>query len=160
MYNIDSRALRSQIGISIIPSGKTEENVEDRITYYFNIITDMLVGALNSKQKQIVHAIDEQFERFPDDDVLPFFSEILDYELRDIKKQFFFAGFDPRLKFKLVSRDIPRSNFKAWGIAMDLEATMVSMAESAELEGKSEEVIDAVNENPTIEQLSQLYDYK
>jgi hypothetical protein len=160
MYNIDNRGLRSAIGISLVPSIKKEEKLEDRITFYFTIALDMIVGALNSSSKDIATALDEQFERFPNDDALPLLGEILDEELRNIKKQFILAGFDQRLQYKLVSRELPRSTIKIFGIAMDLEATVSSLTGNEYNHEKHiSSTSEAVSENPTIEQLAELFDY-
>lgn len=158
MYNIDNRSLRSALEVSIIPELKEKDDTRDKLTYYFNLTLEMLVGAMNSKHKHISDAIDEQFERFPDDKVLPFLGEVISEELRYIKKQFILAGFDSRLKYKLITRILPRTTIKLYAIGMDLEATVVSMAEESEPEEL--DISDVISDNPTYEQLSAIYGSK
>ena len=155
MYNIDNRSLRSALEVSLIPEFKETDNTRDRLTYYFNLALEMLVGAMNSKHKNIADALDEQYERFPDDKVLPFIGEVLAEELRYIKKQFILAGFDPRLKYKLISRTIPRTTIKLHAIGMDLEATVENMGDEPEQE--EIDISDVISENPTYEQLAAVF---
>lgn len=155
MYNFDRRGLEMAITIGLIPSFKQEENQGDQVTYYFNLMLDMLVGAMNSKDRNIDNAIEEQLNRFPDDIKLPFLSEIMYNELVEIKRQFISAGFDNRLKYKLVSREVGR--YKFYGISMDLDETFLCMCDNELTNPETEtDLANIVAAEPTIEQLNAL----
>lgn len=156
MYNIDRRGLEAAITIGLIPSMKKEEDQGDQVTYYFNISLDMLVGALNSKHRNLDDAVEEQLSRFPDDIQLPFLSEIIYNELVEVKRQFISAGFDNRLKYKLVTREVGR--YKFYGIVMDLDETFLDMCDK-ELTEPTDDVSNAVAAEPTIEQLNALVNW-
>lgn len=158
MYNIDRRGLEAAITIGLIPSFKKEDDSGDQVTYYFNLCLDMIVGALNSSTRNLDDAIEEQLDRFPEDIKLPFLSEIIYDELIDIKRQFISAGFDNRLKYKLVTREVGR--YKFYGIAMDLDETFLAMA-AKELEPTSPDdgLANIVAAEPTLEQLNALVNW-
>lgn len=157
MYNIDRRGLEAAITIGLIPSIKKEDDSGDQVTYYFNLCLDMIVGALNSSTRNLDDAIQEQLDRFPDDLKLPFLSEIIYAELVDIKRQFITAGFDNRLKYKLVTREVGR--YKYYGIAMDLDETFLAMCASELHDPTTDEVANIVAAEPTIEQLNALLNW-
>ncbi|QBZ70860.1 hypothetical protein pETSU_279 [Edwardsiella phage pEt-SU] len=157
MYNIDRRGLESAITIGLIPSFKKEDDSGDQVTYYFNLCLDMIIGALNSTTRNLDDAIEEQLDRFPEDIKLPFLTEIIYNELVDIKRQFISAGFDNRLKYKLVSREVGR--YKFYGIAMDLDETFLTMCAN-ELENPVEDSgANIVAAEPTIEQLNEILNW-
>lgn len=158
MYNIDRRGLEAAITIGLIPSFKKEDDSGDQVTYYFNLCLDMIVGALNSSIRNLDDAIEEQLDRFPEDIKLPFLSEIIYDELVDIKRQFISAGFDNRLKYKLVTREVGR--YKFYGIAMDLDETFLAMC-AKELEPASPDdgLANIVAAEPTLEQLNALVNW-
>lgn len=157
MYNIDRRGLEAAITIGLIPSIKKEDDSGDQVTYYFNLCLDMIVGALNSSTRNLDDAIQEQLDRFPDDLKLPFLSEIIYAELVDIKRQFITAGFDNRLKYKLVTREVGR--YKYYGIAMDLDETFLVMCASELHDPTTDEMANIVAAEPTIEQLNALLNW-
>lgn len=158
MFNIDRRGLEAAITIGLIPSINKEEDKGDQVTYYFNLCLDMLVGAMNSTKRNIDDAIEEQLDRFPEDQKLPFLSEIIYNELIDIKRQFISAGFDNRLKYKLVTREAGR--YKFYGIAMDLDETYLSMCGNELYNpGPEDSVANIVAAEPTIEQLNALQNW-
>lgn len=156
MFNIDKRGLMSQITLALIPSFKEEDNQEDSVTYYFNVILDVVVGAMNSKFRNIDDAIEEQFDLLEKDVRLYLMAEVIRELLIDIKRQFIAAGFDQRLKYKLVTRQVGRTKF--YGLAMDLDATAEAIAWKPEAV-EEETIAEAVSEEPTLEQLSQIYNW-
>lgn len=157
MYNIDRRGLETAITIGLIPSINKEDDSGDQITYYFNLCLDMIVGALNSSIRNLDDAIQEQLDRFPDDLKLPFLSEIIYNELVDIKRQFISAGFDNRLKYKLVTREVGR--YKYYGIAMDLDETFLQMCCNEKDRQEDDSMVNIVAAEPTIEQLNALLNW-
>lgn len=158
MYNFDRRGLEMAITIGLIPSFKQEENQGDQVTYYFNLMLDMLVGAMNSKHRNIDDAIEEQLDRFPEDIKIIHLAEIMYNELVEIKRTFISAGFDSRLKYKLVTREVGR--YKFYGIAMDLDETFLAMcANELENPETEDDVASIVAAEPTLEQLSQLLNW-
>lgn len=158
MYNIDRRGLEMAITIGLIPSFKKEEDQGDQVTYYFNLLLDMVVGAMNSKTRNIDDAIEEQLNRFPDDIKLPFLSEVMYNELVEIKRQFISAGFDSRLKYKLVAREAGR--YKFYGIVMDLDETYLCMCDNELTNPETDDSLaNIVAAEPTIEQLNALQNW-
>lgn len=155
MFNFDRRGLETSITIALIPSIKEDENQGDLVTYYFHIALNMIVGVMNSKTRNIDDAIDEQLSELDKDIRLPYIAEIVRDQVIDVKRQFISAGFDQRLKYKLVSRQC--GSYKFYGIVMDLDETLLVLGAN---EGKEEEnVTDMVSGEPTIEQLNQLYNW-
>lgn len=158
MYNIDSRTLKAGLGILLYSScDNSFKTTEERTAYYYPIVLDMLVGVLNNDTtSSIEEAILIEVKRFYDDPTVQLFSELLYEEIRLIKKQFILAGFDPRLKYKLVSRLVGNTTIKLHAICMDLDATAELLHTKPETD--SEDVSDAISEHPTYEQLESLYD--
>lgn len=155
MFNIDKRGICSQIAIALVPSFKEEDNLQDSVTYYFNLINDMLVGCMNSKHRNIDDAIEEQLDLLEKDVRLYLMTELVRETLIDIKRQFIAAGFDQRLKYKLVTRKVGLT--KIYGIAMDLDATAEAIAWKPEVQ--EETIAETVTEEPTLEQLNQIYNW-
>lgn len=157
MYNIDSRTLKTGLGVLLYSScDQSLKTTEERTAYYYPLFLDMLVGVLNSDMTSIEESILVEVKRFYDDPTVQLFSELLYEEVRLIKKQFIMAGFDPRLKYKLISRNVGKTTIKLHAICMDLDSTMELLYTKPETD--SENVSDVISENPTYEQLESLYD--
>lgn len=151
MFTIDKRSITTSIAIAIMPFIKEEDKApQDKVEYYYHILLDMAVGALNSGVKNIDDAIELQLDRYPEDMQVPFLREALHYLMVDMKRQFIKSGFDGRLKYKIYNRECGMRSIQ--GIGMDLDATLDAMASKS----KTEEVnqADVINENPTLEQLA------
>ncbi|UQT02620.1 hypothetical protein YUBABA_02140 [Serratia phage vB_SmaM-Yubaba] len=157
MFNIDRPSLITAIAISLEPNLRNVEDKQPEYIKYFHVVLDMALGVMNSKIRNIDDAIDEQYSLYPDDKNLPWLAETVRQLVVDIKTQFIQAGFDNRLKYKIVTR--PIGLHKLYGIGMDLEATMASMMSS--LPDGTEEVEETlmVSENPTYEQLEAAYNW-
>jgi hypothetical protein len=159
MYNIESRLLKTEIGILLLSSVTEDTPVEEKIAYYYPLVLDMLVNILNNK-KCTEEAILEEIKKYYDDPGLQLFYELLYAEVRTIKKQFILAGFDSRLKYKLLERAIPRSTIKLHSICMDLESTVDSMIADPVNLSDIADVNDAVIDNPSIAQLEAYFDQR
>jgi hypothetical protein len=131
----------------------------EKTAYYFPIVLDMIVGALNSDNKFHLAGIDEQFIKYRGDFNLVNMGQIITEEFEYAKKTFLLAGFDIRVKYKLVSRQIHKTNMKMWAIVMDLEET-VEHFNKKQPETNVESMSDAVITNPTLDQLAELYNYQ
>lgn len=158
MYNVESRTLKTEIGILLYSSVTEDKKIEEIIAYYYPLLLDVMVNVLNNRHRSTEDAILEELKKYYDDPGLQLFYGILYEEIRMIKKQFIVAGFDPRLKYKLVERTLPRSTIKLHAICMDLEATMDHMLVQPETESDNQDVSDAVIDNPTIDQLESYFD--
>lgn len=156
MYTIDKRGFMSAIAFALLPPLKNESPTEDRVTYYFHIGLDIILGAMNSDVRNIDDAIDEQRGKYEGDTMLPFLFETLRLEIMDIKKQFMLAGFDRRLKYKLVTRNVGVQ--KIYGIQMDLESTVDAMNSIEPVEEKQDSAFE-VNQEPTIDELNAAYNW-
>lgn len=158
MYNIDSRTLKTNIGILLYPSADNEyKTVQEYVSYYYPLVLDIIVRSLNSKNRNAEEAVSDELRlRYSDDVSLQLFYSTIYEEVRYIKKQFIIAGFDPRMKYKLVERSLDRSTIKLHSIQMDLEATIESLSTLSKLD--NEDVSDAVIEHPSIDQLESFFD--
>lgn len=158
MYNIDSRTLKTNIGIFLYQSAEdNKQTVQEYVAYYYPLVLDIIVRALNNKHQTSEEAIgDELRSKYSDDTSLQLFYSTIYEEVREIKKTFYLAGFDPRMKYKLVERTLPRSTIKLHAIKMDLEATMEALLSAPEPD--NEDVSDAVIDHPTIDQLQSMFD--
>ncbi|AEV89486.1 hypothetical protein OBP_049 [Pseudomonas phage OBP] len=155
MYSIDKRGLTSAIAIALIPQFKNENPEEDLLTYNFHLVLDMVLGVMNSDTRNIDDAIDDQYRLYPEERNLAFLAEVIRLEVIDIKKQFMQAGFDRRLKYKLVTRNVGAHKF--YGIAMDLDATTIALTEA-------EPVVEtdnafAVSQEPSIDELEAAFNW-
>lgn len=158
MFNIDKPSLIQAIAISLEPNLRNEEDKKPHYIKYFHVVMDMALGVMNSSIRNIDSAIDEQLERFPEDNNLPWLTETIRYLVVDIKTQFLQAGYDSRLKYKLVSRDIGLHKF--FGIAMDIDATVTSyMLNLPEDVEDDKEIAFVVSEEPTLEQLNTAFNW-
>lgn len=154
MYNIDSRGLKSNIGMLLLPRTEKGE-LEERIAYYFPLVLDIIVDIMNSETRHTEDAINEELIKYREDVDLQFFCEIIHNEVREIKKQFIMAGFDRRLKFRLMTRVLPRTTIKYYGIGMDLELTFEHFqSEAAAGDTDEADVID----HPSVEDLERYFD--
>jgi len=153
MYNIDSRGLKSNIGMLLLPRTEKGE-LEERIAYYFPIVLDIIVDIMNSETRHTEDAINEELIKYRQDVDLQFFGEIIHNEVREIKKQFITAGFDRRLKFRLMKRTLPRSTITYYGIGMDLDLTFASFQTESEGDSNDADVIDY----PSVEDLERYFD--
>lgn len=158
MYNIDSRTLKTNIGIYLYQSSEdNDKSVQEYIAYYYPLVLDIILRALNNKHKTAEEAIaDELREKYSDDTSIQLFYSTIYEEVREIKKQFYLAGFDPRMKYQLVERTLPRSTIKLHAFKMDLDATMEAILSTPETD--NEDVSDAVIDYPTIDQLESAFD--
>lgn len=158
MYNIDSRSLKTNIGIFLYQSAEDNtQTVQEYIAYYYPLVLDIILRALNSKHKTSEEAIAEELrKKYSDDTSIQLFYSTIYEEVRQIKKQFYLAGFDHRMKYKLEERTLPRSTITLHAICMDLEATVEAFL--SEPESDNEDVSDAVIEHPTIDQLETMFD--
>lgn len=157
MYNIDTRVLRSSLGISLHHAYRDHKELDEKITFYLTISLDWILAVMNSKVRNTADAIDDYLNEIRDKDThLPFIADIIHDEVMLIKKQFILAGFDQRLKYKLITRAIPKTNIKRYAIGMDLEATLDAMLDAPE---SQEDITDVVNAHPTIEQLAEVFDF-
>lgn len=158
MYNFDQRNLRNGIAIALSSQLKEDEKLDDCINYYFILILDMVLGAMNSEIRNIDSAIDEQYERYPDDYRLGFLAELIRQEIFDIKKQFMLAGFDNRLRYKLTTHSA--GSLKRYGIAMDLDATYMHMLDLDERRDNHEQELGyLVSDYPSAEELARAFDW-
>ena len=158
MYTFDQRTLRNSIGIALNSKLKETETLEESVNYYYILVLDIILGAMNSEIRNIDDAIAEQFEQYPDDYRLGFMAEIIRQELVDIKHQFILSGFDSRLRYKLVTHKV--GLFKKQGICMDLDATYNYMSELDEREDNNEQEIGyLVSDHPSNEELQRLFDW-
>lgn len=158
MYNIDSRTLKTNIGVFLYRSAEdNDKTVQEHLNYYYPIVLDIIIKVLNSKHQTSEEAISEELrEKYSDDTSVQLFYSTIYEEIREIKKQFYLAGFDHRMKYKLVERVLPRSTIKMHAICMDLEATMESLLSTPESD--NEDVNDAVIDHPSIDQLESMFD--
>jgi len=158
MYNIDSRTLKTNIGIFLYQSAEdNNQTVQEYVAYYYPLVLDIIVRALNNKHQTSEEAIGEELRsKYSDDTSLQLFYSTIYEEVREIKKQFYLAGFDNRMKYKLVERALPRSTIKFHAISMDLEATVESFLSTPETD--NEDVSDAVIDYPSIDQLESMFD--
>lgn len=156
MYNIESRLLKTEIGMLMYSSATEEKKIEEYIAYYYPLVLDMLVNILNSRHRNTEDAIFEELKKYYDDASLQMFYELLYNEARLIKKQFILAGFDSRLKYKLVERTPGNSTIKLHAICMDLETTFESNSFTSTLD--SQHVNEDVIDNPSIDQLEAYFD--
>ncbi|QYN80038.1 hypothetical protein PQD71_gp145 [Kosakonia phage Kc263] len=158
MYNFDQRNLRTSIAIALTSQLKEDEKLEECVNYYLILVLDMVLGAMNSNIRNIDSAIDEQYERYPDDYRLGFLAEVIRQEVFDIKKQFILSGFDNRLRYKLVTHSA--GTFKRYGIAMDLDATYNHMLDLDERRDNHEQDLGyLVSDYPSAEELSRAFDW-
>lgn len=153
MYTIDNRTLRSSIAIALLSVTKDKDQQEDNVNYYFLLAIEIILRVMNSKER-IDDAIDEQIKIYPDAPHLPFIAEVIHDEVTRIKQQFILAGFDRRLKYKLITRSVFNSRFKHHAIVMDLEATFIDIADN--IDEDEEELDEVVSANPTLEQLTEI----
>lgn len=158
MYNIDSRSLKTNIGISLYQSmDDKKQKVQEYVAYYYPLVLDIIVRVLNNTHKTSEEAISEELRsRYSDDISIQMFYSTIYEEVREIKKQFYLAGFDPRMKYKLQERTLPRSTIKLHAICMDLEATVDAFLSTPESD--NEDVKDAVIDHPNIDQLQSMFD--
>lgn len=158
MYNFDQRNIRTGMSITLQSQLKEGETLEEAVEYYFVIVLDMILGVMNSETRNIDDAIDEQYLRFTGDWRLPFLAELIRQEVVDIKKQFILAGFDNRLRYKLIVNKI--GSLKRHGIAMDIDATYLYMKEREEREENNEQEIGfLVSDNPSAEELNRIFNW-
>lgn len=158
MFNIDKLQLMQAIAISLEPNLRNEEDKHPHYVTYFHIVLDVALGVMNSKIRNIDDAIDEQYGLYPEDKNLPWLAETIRQLVVDIKCQFIQAGFDNRLKYKIVTR--PLGMHKLYGIAMDLDLTVATISSGLErLNDDNENETLAVSENPTYEQLEAAYNW-
>lgn len=155
MYSIDTRQLKMLIGVSLFPSINKEENLTDRINYYYPIVLDMIIGGLNSEHQRLLEIVDEQMDRYPDDINIIALHYLIADELRVIKKQFILAGFDPRVKYKLDTRNVGNTTLKKTAILMDLEATVANFPSTVIAD--KENAGELITSEPTLEQLNQFF---
>lgn len=158
MFNIDKPTLFTAIAISLEPNLRDVEDKKPEYVKYFHIVLDMALGVMNSKIRNVDDAIDEQYGLYPEDKNLPWLADTVRQLVVDIKYQFIQAGFDSRLKYKIVTRHIG-IHTKLYGIAMDLDATLAAMAESLLEPKEDEDQTLMVSENPTYEQLEAAYNW-
>jgi len=158
MYNFDQRNLRTCIAITMRSLRKDEEKDEDLVTYYFHVVLNMILDVMNSEIRNIDDAIDEQYRQYPDDCRLPFLGPIIREEVVCIKKQFISAGFDSRLRYKLIQHRC--GVLKLYGIAMDLDATYLYLSELEKRGNNNESEIGfVVSDQPSYDELNQAYDW-
>lgn len=155
MYNIDSRALKTSIGVLVYSSLQPDDKVEERVSYYFPLVLDIMLGVMNSKHRNIDDALYDEMLNYSDDATFYLFSELIYEEVKQMKQQFLLAGFDPRLKYKIITKNIPRTVLKLHAIAMDLEFTAATLNEIKDSDDI--DVQDAVSDQPSIEQLNEIF---
>lgn len=158
MFNIDKQSLSTAIAISLEPNLLQVEDKRSEHIKYFHVVMDIAVAIMNSKFRNIDDAMEEQFDTYPGDRNLLMLGDVIRQLVVDMKLQFIQAGFDQRLKYKLVARSI--GQMKLYGIGMDIDATVTAYMEAlpdAEALERSEELINAVSEEPTLDQLNAAY---
>ena len=158
MYNIESRALKTDIGFLLSSSVDDPKKLDEEIAFYFPLVLDMIVNILNNRNTTTEEAIIDELKKYSDKPSLQLFYELLYVETRDIKKQFFMAGFDRRMRYKLTHRTLPRTNIKLHSIIMDLEGTLAHLSDQLLNDSEEEDVSDSVIDNPSIEQLDAMFD--
>lgn len=159
MFNIDRQSLNAAIAISLEPN---LHNVEDKRSVhiqYFHIVINCAVACMNSKFRNIDDAIEEQYDRFPDDRNMLHLGEVIRQLVVDMKMQFIQAGFDSRLKYKLITRKV--HSYTLYAIGMDIEETVRSFNDSLPTEEEilKEELPNAVTEEPSLDQLNAAYNW-
>lgn len=158
MYNFDQRNIRTGMSITLQSQLKEGETLNEAVEYYFLIVLDMILGIMNSEVRHLDDAIDEQYLRFPGEYRLPFLAELIRQEVVDIKKQFILAGFDNRLRYKLVVNKV--GFLKRYAIAMDIDATYSYMKEREERENNNEQEIGSlVSDCPSAEELNRILNW-
>lgn len=160
MFNIDKASLTTAIAISLAPNLQNVEDKNSEYIKYFLVTLDMVLGVMNSEVRNTWSAIDEQVERYSDDKNIPWLCETVSQLVTDIKVQFSKAGFDGRMKYKLVTRAI--GMHKLYAIAMDLDATVLAINEDEERTDKdpsATELSYVISEEPTIDQLNAAFNW-
>lgn len=158
MYTFDQRNLRTSIAITMRSLCKEEEKDKDLVTYYFHVVLNIILDIMNSETRNIDDAIDEQYREYPNDPRLPFLGELIREEVVSIKKQFISAGFDSRLRYKLIQHRC--GGFKLYGIAMDLDATHLYLSELEKRSDNNESEIGfVVSDQPSYDELNQAYEW-
>jgi len=115
----------------------------------------MIIGGLNSEHQRLLEIVDEQMDRYPDDINIIALHYLIADELRVIKKQFILAGFDPRVKYKLDTRNVGNTTLKKTAILMDLEATVANFPSTVIAD--KENAGELITSEPTLEQLNQFF---
>lgn len=160
MFNIDKPSLSTAIAISLSANLKDVVDKQSEYIKYFNVVLDMALGAMNSSTRYTNDAIDEQAERFKDDKNIPWLCETVAWLVTDMKSQFSLAGFDSRIKYKLVTRSL--GHHKWYAIVMDLDATVLAINEDDEARDADSSRQDpsfTISEDPTIDQLNTAYNW-
>lgn len=160
MFNIDKLGTTTAIAVSIQSQLGPDDDSLAIANQYFIIAIDMAKSAMNSQIRNIDDAVEEQIERYADDKFVPWMADIVRQLVFDMKAQFRLAGFDSRVKYKVVTHTVGRSlTHKYYGIGMDLDETYNAMEEIKNKDNNTQELSYAVSEQPTIEQLNQLYSW-
>lgn len=158
MFNIDRLGLTTAIAVSLSSLIGPEDDERSIAHQYFLIAIDMAKEAMNSGIRNLDDAVEEQIDRYRDDKYVPWLNDIVRQLVFDIKSQFITAGFDSRLKYKVVTHQLGKgSTHKYYGIAMDLDETCAVMEEQKNTAAGEQELIYVVSEQPTLEQLNQVY---
>lgn len=154
MFHIDYNLLKSQVALTCVMSGgqATETLDYNNAIYYSKLALDCIVHVLNDK----VNKPDDSFylyceEYHKNDCQFTFLGEIVIGMVVDIKRQFYTAGFDPRLKYKLLERKF--NNIPCYRICMDLEETFLLFTPKED----KEDVSQAVSDDPSQEMLNELF---
>lgn len=158
MYIIDTRGLKTSIELVLMRKIENQFEIDEQTVYYTTILLDMIVGTLNGVDDEKGTSLDKQYLKYRGDFILINMGDIISSEIDTIKKQFFLAGHDRRLKYKLVSKQIGNTTIKQYAIVMDIEAT-VEHFNVISVTPTEENICDAVNGDPTLEELAAMFNY-
>lgn len=157
MYPIDKFYLE-QIVTSIIVRDlliKDETDVKEKSIYYFNLTLSMIVDVLNSQERDINNAIEDQIDLYINNDPdIYYFAPIVHEIVLDAKTKFFSFGYDKRIKYKLYEKTVS-TRYKLYDIGMDLDLTYETFKEKPE---SPEDINNVVSEHPSIDLLSALFE--
>lgn len=152
MYHIDYQLLKSQVALTCVMSGVQATQNFDNAIYYSKLAMDCVVHILNDKiykPEDSFYLYQEEFHK--DDSQFIFLSEIVIGMVMDIKRQFYTAGFDPRLKYKLLENKF--NKIPCYRICMDLEETFLFFTPKTD----EENISQLVSDNPSPEQLNDIF---
>ncbi|WNV45891.1 hypothetical protein [Aeromonas phage AerS_266] len=153
MYTIDTDDLKMRIALlcKIYGFENQAQNVDERLEYFFTLTVDCVVQILNNKQDKINTILDTMITEYQNEE--PLFYELcplIEQLVHDIKTQFYTAGFDPRLMYKVITKKCGRRSLCT--IIMDLEMTFLDFKPKVE----NHDISQCVEDNPTFEVLNEL----
>ena len=154
MYQLDIEHIKAQISLreQVYGFGDGLGKEADKLTYFATLCINSVIRIMNDKSQKPEQVFDVMVSEYQNEE--PFFYELADIILglvHDIKTQFYLAGFDPRLKYKLLVRQFGRRTIQS--IIMDLEETFLAFKPTEYVE----DIGQVVSDNPDIEVLNDLF---